>query len=251
MFLLLLNVQMFDHVVNVCSVSYASSYRPSDPYALRLQVEPMGPTPERSIKVEVQDQEGYDHNSKAKDRPVKEEVEASECVDEPCPTRASGTLLVIQEDGCYLQQAMWLRRRYGLKKSAMGDSAEHLEVGESSQNGCSDSATASADEYESKELEDKGMSEYFVSCFISSNASILYFCPSFPPSDFLSASSDGTNQIPSRNGHWKLAVTTLGFVGNPSLSRAVSTDTSASTAGARRRARWSRRRRRTCAAGVA
>lgn len=114
--------------------------------------------------MEVQDQEAYDHNSKAKNQLVKEEVESSECVDEPCPTRAGGTLLVIQEDGCYLQQAMWFRRRYGLKKSAMGDSAEHLEAGESSQNGCSDGATASADEYESKELEDKGMSKFFVSC---------------------------------------------------------------------------------------
>lgn len=164
MFLLLLNVQMFDHVVNVCSVSYASSYLPSDPYALGLQVEPVGPTPERSIKVEVQDQDGYDHNSEAKNQPVKEDVEASECVDQQCPTRPGGTLLVIQEDGCYLQQAMWLRQRYGLKKSAMGDSAEHLEAGQSSQNGCSDGATTSADEYESKELEGKGVSKFFVSC---------------------------------------------------------------------------------------
>lgn len=61
---------------------------------------------ERSMKVEVQEQEGYDHNSKAENQPVKEEVEASECVDELCPTRAGGTLLVIQEDGCYLQQAV-------------------------------------------------------------------------------------------------------------------------------------------------
>lgn len=143
---------------------YGSSYLPSDSYAVGLQGEPVGPTPERSVKVEVQDKEGYNHNSKAENQPVKEEVEASECVDELCPTRAGGTLLVIQEDGCYLQQAAWLRRRYGLKKSAMGDLAEHLEAGESSQNGCSDSATTSADEFESKELEDKGMSRFFVSC---------------------------------------------------------------------------------------
>lgn len=124
----------------------------------------MGPTPgtSRNVKVEVQDQEGYNDNSKAENQPVKEEIEASECVDEPCPTRAGGTLLVIQEDGCYLQQAMWLRRRYGLKKSAIGDSAEHLEAGESSQNGCSDGATTSAAEFESKELEDKGMSKFFL-----------------------------------------------------------------------------------------
>lgn len=164
MFLLLLNVQRFDHLVNVCSVSYASSYLPSDSYALGLQVEPVGPAPERSIKVEVQDQEGYDHNSKAKNQPVKEEVEASGCVDKQCSTGPGGTLLIIQEDGCYLQQVRWLRQRYGLKKTAMGDSAEYLEAGESSQNGCSDGATTSADEYESKELEDKGMSKFFVSC---------------------------------------------------------------------------------------
>lgn len=98
---------MFDHVMNVWSVSYGSSLDlPSDPYALGLQGEPVGPTPERSMKVEVQEQEGYDHNSKAENQPVKEEVEASECVDELCPTRAGGTLLVIQEDGCYLQRAV-------------------------------------------------------------------------------------------------------------------------------------------------